>query len=439
MGLALRSPVMTEVREKYGNETFRCGCCSINGFRDAMEDAHLIYMQPNWGFFGVFDGHVNDQCSSYLEGAWREELMRDGDTEGIPWGDEDLQAVAIKIDEEWLKREIDGGSTGTFFIARKKGDTMKLQVGNVGDSRVLAFINGECVSLTQDHKPNNEEERYRIECCGGRVENNRVDGSLAVSRAFGDQEYKRGGMDPLNRKVIAFPTVTHAELTCASKDFAVLCCDGVFESNFSNEEVIRFIEEKLQESNNLPEIAGLVCKEAITRGSRDNISCVIVQFVNGLDYATSRAVEVVPGPFELPCVSNFRKAYRIMAEKGHSSIGEVLEKRYDVLVEKELKNEISIEERKEMLGFRDGPPESLTGEERTKYFTDFFQELEEGSRSEASEDVRGEEQPLSLPLLLSLLQRINYNGPNAGSNSGANDGANGEAEVEEQETQLEFL
>lgn len=36
----------------------------------------------------------------------------------------------------------EGGSTGTFFIALKNDDVVNLQVGNIGDSRVIACING---------------------------------------------------------------------------------------------------------------------------------------------------------------------------------------------------------------------------------------------------------------------------------------------------------
>ena len=42
----------------------------------------------------------------------------------------------------------------------------------------------------QDHKPSNEPEKERIQNAGGSVMIQRVNGSLAVSRALGDFEYK---------------------------------------------------------------------------------------------------------------------------------------------------------------------------------------------------------------------------------------------------------
>jgi serine/threonine protein phosphatase PrpC len=46
------------------------------------------------------------------------------------------------------------------------------------------------VDLSKDHKPNDIEERKRIQAAGGFVENNRINGTLALSRALGDFEYK---------------------------------------------------------------------------------------------------------------------------------------------------------------------------------------------------------------------------------------------------------
>lgn len=64
---------------------------------------------------------------------------------------------------------------------------------NAGDSRsVLGRSSGTqtCFPLSDDHKPDNLEEKKRIEAAGGFVEENRVMGSLNLSRSLGDFEYK---------------------------------------------------------------------------------------------------------------------------------------------------------------------------------------------------------------------------------------------------------
>ena len=42
------------------------------------------------------------------------------------------------------------------------------------------------IALSEDHKPDNTLEEQRIDKAGHMVEDNRVDGNLALSRAFGD-------------------------------------------------------------------------------------------------------------------------------------------------------------------------------------------------------------------------------------------------------------
>ena len=62
---------------------------------------------------------------------------------------------------------------------------------NSGDSRAcLGLKNGKLIELSHDHKPDNDGELKRIKAGGGFVEDGRVQGIIAVSRAIGDWEYK---------------------------------------------------------------------------------------------------------------------------------------------------------------------------------------------------------------------------------------------------------
>lgn len=62
---------------------------------------------------------------------------------------------------------------------------------NSGDSRCVLNRNGQAIEMSEDHKPDNEGERKRIEQAGGFVEEGRVRGVLSLSRALGDLEYKQ--------------------------------------------------------------------------------------------------------------------------------------------------------------------------------------------------------------------------------------------------------
>ena len=67
--------------------------------------------------------------------------------------------------------------------------------GHFGGSRFASCVEfcdfaGKISVCTVDHKPANPPEMERIQNAGGSVLIQRVNGSLAVSRALGDFEYK---------------------------------------------------------------------------------------------------------------------------------------------------------------------------------------------------------------------------------------------------------
>ena len=52
-------------------------------------------------------------------------------------------------------------------------------------------VNGKCVPMSFDHKPESEVELARITKAGSEVVEGRVDGNLNLTRAFGDLKYKQ--------------------------------------------------------------------------------------------------------------------------------------------------------------------------------------------------------------------------------------------------------
>lgn len=114
---------------------------------------------------------------------------------------------------------------------------------NVGDSRCVVGTTEATISMTDDHKPNNEEEKQRIEKAGGFVMWDRVNGELAMSRALGDFRYKTD--ERLTDKeylVICYPDVSTYVRTRAADQLMVLACDGVWDV-MSNAESISFLTE----------------------------------------------------------------------------------------------------------------------------------------------------------------------------------------------------
>eukprot|EP01065_Artemidia_motanka_P007740 TRINITY_DN1386_c1_g1_i1.p1 TRINITY_DN1386_c1_g1~~TRINITY_DN1386_c1_g1_i1.p1 ORF type:complete len:471 (+),score=138.85 TRINITY_DN1386_c1_g1_i1:112-1524(+) len=328
MGPILPKPVTTSILERRKNDMFRVGLASINGFREKQEDAHAMLLHADgWGFFGVFDGHCGPLCSKYVADRFQKDLAE----AKVPMAESAISDMCLRLDKQFLDTSQEGGSTGTFaFVHRTRGD-FTVTAGNVGDSRVVLgrTKTKACVSMTEDHKPNSDGERRRIEAAGGHVANNRVDGSLAVSRAFGDASYKTS-TSAEQHKVIAVPEFK--TVTCEQGDILLLCCDGVFEGDvFSNESVMQFVFDTLDQEQDLAKVAAAVCSAALEKGSKDNISVMLVE-IGASDRPAGEHTEVVPGPFFGPdgavSSSKFRDAYVGMCETAQISLYDCLSLRH---------------------------------------------------------------------------------------------------------------
>lgn len=313
----------------------------MNGWRPAMEDAHVVVTRDSWGFFGVFDGHGGSQCSAFVAKRLTEELTNNP----MPEDDSTMKALMLRLDREYLDLKQPSGSTGTFVLVQPSTEERQyqLRVGNIGDSRVLlgradgSIVDGGGTDggLTTDHKPDLDSERARIERCGGTVQMvtgvARVNGDLAVSRSFGDAPHKEtGGPAQEDHPVSADPEFN--TLTCDAADFLLLVCDGISEGNFPNREVVQLVADRLRlagTSPDLGEISAAVCRKALEMGSTDNLSCMVVLLGGG--EVAGACHELLPGPFTNPRDGGFRRCYTTMAERAGSSLEAAVELRYDLL------------------------------------------------------------------------------------------------------------
>ena len=73
---------------------------------------------------------------------------------------------------------------------------------------------GTAKDLSTDHKPDDPSELKRIEKSGNFVEQGRINGRLALSRALGDFEYKNNTALPKNKQAVtAFPDIVVEPIT----------------------------------------------------------------------------------------------------------------------------------------------------------------------------------------------------------------------------------
>ncbi|KAL4715127.1 hypothetical protein ACJJTC_012174 [Scirpophaga incertulas] len=183
--------------------------------------------------------------------------------------DEVLAADRLLV--EAAKRSLNVAGT-TALIAVMENNY--LIVANVGDSRgVMCDFRGNAIPVSFDHKPQQVREQRRIEAAGGYIAFNgvwRVAGILATSRAMGDYPLKD------KKFVIADPDILTFNLDDHRPMFIVLASDGLWDT-FSNEEAVKFIKERLDE----PDYgAKSLTLQAYYRGSVDNITVLVINFIN---------------------------------------------------------------------------------------------------------------------------------------------------------------
>ena len=167
-----------------------------------------------------------------------------------------------------------GGSTAIVALVTPT----HIVIANTGDSRFVLFSgpNARVRFFTKDHKPENYVERERIEAAGGYVMYNRINGDLAVSRAFGDFQFKCAKLPESRQQVISDPDVTVLQ-RFADDYFMILACDGIWDV-MSIGDVSDFIRAKLVEGLSLSEICNSLIHHCLKRGSRDNMSVLLVRF-----------------------------------------------------------------------------------------------------------------------------------------------------------------
>ena len=93
-------------------------------------------------------------------------------------------AVDAEVEKEPYSRET--GTTSCVVLITAD----EIYCANAGDSRGVLKSGDKAVPLSLDHKPELPGERRRIQEAGHSVGMARVDGNLALSRAFGDFQYK---------------------------------------------------------------------------------------------------------------------------------------------------------------------------------------------------------------------------------------------------------
>ncbi|KAH9582062.1 PPM-type phosphatase domain [Trypanosoma melophagium] len=284
MGDTLSKPVTEKHTSTFETSHLRVGCCGMQGWRKSMEDAHVAQLNldgnKHHAFFGVFDGHNGHKIAKYCGGHLLDELMsapqyREGKYEEA--FKESFRSLDSKISEMPALRS--EGGTAVICVLLSKGEIV---CANAGDSRAVLCRGSTAIPLSTDHKPSVVTEKERIEKAGGTVQGQRVNGTLALSRAIGDFDFKENTELSWDEQMVtALPDIV--QLRSSSDDeFIIIACDGVWDV-LSNDDTCELVKKGIEETDG---DIGLVCEMVLDRCLApraqgvgcDNMTIIIVQF-----------------------------------------------------------------------------------------------------------------------------------------------------------------
>ncbi|KAM0874215.1 hypothetical protein ACQ4PT_037536 [Festuca glaucescens] len=272
MGVYLSTPKTDKLSEDGENDKLKFGLSSMQGWRASMEDAILTMRQHSLVFLMAMEVSTTCQdqcfsclyslgrvvakfCAKYLHSqVLRSEAYSSGDLgTAVHRAFFSQQHICYKIiakESQQTAYEFNGphsdfdgpicGSTACVALVRNK----QLVVANAGDSRCVISRGGQAYNLSRDHKPELVAERERIQKAGGFIRMGRINGSLNLSRAIGDMEFKQNKFLPPEKQIVTSnPDINVVEL-CDDDDFLVVACDGIWDC-MSSQQLVDFIHEHI--------------------------------------------------------------------------------------------------------------------------------------------------------------------------------------------------
>ncbi|PNH06386.1 putative protein phosphatase 2C 8 [Tetrabaena socialis] len=237
-------------------------------------------------FRRVLDTHIldivtmQDNAHTHLSIMMLHTVFKD--LEGIENENEDVNQCVSRCIEAAF-RETDSGlhtgdTTGSTAVMALVGDAA-IWIANCGDSRAVLSRAGGVLQLSQDHRPMRADEYDRVKQAGGVILSMRngsmyVMGQLAVTRSFGDFQ--------LRPYVIAQPEIIMHSRT-EEDEFLILASDGLWDT-LDNKEAVDIVHrclrhkrvQSLDKREALVKVGRVLTKFAVSRGSRDNVTAIII-------------------------------------------------------------------------------------------------------------------------------------------------------------------
>lgn len=248
--------------------------------REHMEDNY--YIDKNKNFYCVTDGHGGNFVSRFVCNHFFTELEKKimnikknlnpdlNLNQFFTFLCKDIDFKLYRIIKKFKKNDSSGTTLSSVFLINDI-----LYFLNVGDSITCLITNNKLVYVNGFHKPENEEEKKRIEK-HFKVVSNRINGRLNISRTFGDFIYKN--MNDYDNSAI----ITKPELFCIKinklknqNTWFLIASDGIYE-NYSIGVITQIINFLLGVGLSIDFISELILNHYKFINSKDNLTFIIV-------------------------------------------------------------------------------------------------------------------------------------------------------------------
>ncbi|KAH8083345.1 phosphatase 2C-domain-containing protein [Cristinia sonorae] len=361
MGNYLSYPSLKKHAEDGKNQKFLYALCEMQGWRlvrhkrnidgtrvgvTDMEDAHAAVLdldgneESTNAFFAVYDGHGGFNCAKHSgPNVHRKLITQDAYKSGEYR--EALRRTFIEFDEEM--KSLTGndaiGASGCTAVTALVTKDNRVFVANAGDSRAVISSGGLSKALSNDHKPGDPAETKRITEAQGFVRFGRVNGNIALSRAFGDFEYKKNEtLSPEAQIITCDPEIIEHAIS-ADDEFLIIACDGIWDC-LSSQAAVDSVRLLLSQGYKLPEVCERLLDHLVAPDTDsdspvgcDNMTVLVVALLNGKTedewyaWVSERAkqntnFERLPQLYADYRLSRFEKRKEIMAERERQRQGD---------------------------------------------------------------------------------------------------------------------
>ena len=228
----------------------------------------------------IKENYTIKHCNCVLEYSFREdqnidsEILMEDKSKSIENFNNDKNQMIFEIFDGQLN--IEGlGSTGTLVHVIWEGeDDLAVYSANVGDSRVCLISPEHIIRLSYDHRTSDEKEKKRILEAGMEIIEDRICGTLMLTRIFGNYEYKENeDNDSDNKGLICEPFISKINIDLnIENQFLILASDGIWDI-LSEEE----IQQIIQKYNETQKICSMIIKKCIRKSAWDNMSIFAVK------------------------------------------------------------------------------------------------------------------------------------------------------------------